>query len=84
MSHGVTGFIYLPDEVKEVSYAISSLSEDDFYMKCKNKSVSELGIYRFPFIYKENVDDALEYFRKLKNYYQEAANKGNAMLRVFG
>jgi len=77
-------WVYLPpDEVKEVSYALSSLSEDDFYMKCKPESVSELDIYKYPSVHKEDVDDALEYFRKLKDYYQDAANKGNAMLRYF-
>ncbi|MBW1803052.1 MAG: YfbM family protein [Deltaproteobacteria bacterium] len=76
--------IYLPsDEVREVSDAISSLSEDDFYMKYKPESVSELDIYKYPSVHKEDVDDALEYFRKLKDYYQDAANKGNAMLRYF-
>jgi hypothetical protein len=78
-------WVYLsPDEVKEVSDALSTLTEDDFYMKSKPESVLRLDIYRYPSISKKDVDDAIEYFRKLKDYYQDAAKRGNAMLRVFG
>ena len=72
-----------PDEVREVSDALSSLSEDDFYMKCTAESVSELDIYKYPSVSEEDVDEALEDFRILKEYYADAANKGNAILRLF-
>ncbi len=72
-----------PDEVREVSDALSSLSEDDFYMKCTAESVSELDIYKYPSVSEEDVDEALEDFRILKEYYADAATKGNAILRLF-
>lgn len=84
LHESLSGWTYLPpDDVREVSNALSSLTEAGFHKKCKPDSVPELDIYKYPSVYEEDIDEAIEYFRKLKYFYQDAVKNGNAIIRYF-
>jgi hypothetical protein len=72
-----------PNEVKDVADALNDISEDEFRRRCAGGSLAEKKIYRCP----DDLDDdetieVLEYFFKLKKFYIDAANKGNAVLHL--
>jgi hypothetical protein len=72
------------DEVKDVAKALSDLSEENLGKNCNHESIINANIYRFPkgvgeYDLIETTDD----FHRLKEYYQNAAKNGNAMLRFF-
>ena len=72
-----------PHEVKDVADALNDISEDEFRRRCAGGSFVEKEIYR----YSDDLDDdetveVLEYFIKLKEFYIDAASKGNAVLHL--
>ena len=72
---------FLPsDQVKEIAEALAVLSDDDLRKIGEIRPIPE--IYRTPSI-SEYIDEALVYFHKLKDYYQDASDNGNVLLRVF-
>jgi hypothetical protein len=74
---------FLPsDQVKEIAEALVGLSDDDLRRVGEIRPIPE--IYRTPSISKDTVEEALDYFHNLKDYYQDASDNGNAILRSFG
>ena len=74
-----------PEEVKDIADALDNLSEEDLLNKCKQEKGSKRNIYKYSNDFdKEDVKQAIPYFHKLRNYYQVAARKGNAMLVFVG
>jgi hypothetical protein len=72
-----------PNEVKDIAAALNGITEDEFRSRCVGESIAEKEIYRCP----DDLDDAetvevLEYFFRLKEFYIDAAGKGNAVLHL--
>ena len=72
-----------PNEVKDVADALNDISEGELRKRCAGGSFAEKEIYRCP----DDLDDdetveVLEYFFKLKEFYIDAASKGNAVLHL--
>ena len=72
-----------PHEVKDTADALNDISEDEFHKRCVEGSFSEKEIYRCPGDLDDNeVSETLEYFVRLKEFFIDAANKGNAVLHL--
>jgi hypothetical protein len=69
-----------PSQVQLVSDALSSVSEEDLRLKYDSATMMQLAVY--PQIWNE--EDALpylvDYFNKLKPFYEKAANQGEAII----
>ena len=73
-----------PDIVKDVAEGLSTLSEADMRKLCDPDVTPHPEIYKYPFpIHEEDIDEAIEYLKQLREYYQHASDNGNAMLRFF-
>ena len=73
-----------PDIVKDVAAGLSTLSEADMRKLFDPDVTPKPEIYKYPFpIHEEDFDEALSFFRRVKEYYQDAAKNGNAMIRLF-
>jgi len=74
----------LPDEVKDISRALSTLSKKDLWKNCDPKLTTKAEIYRYPKgVDEHEFDEAMKDFRRLKRFYNNAAEKGNSILRFF-
>ena len=71
------------DYVKDVAEALALLSDDDLRKTGKIRPTPNL--YKYPSMSNGGLclEEPIEYFHKLKDYYQDAADKGNAILRIF-
>ena len=74
-----------PEEVKDIADALDNLSEEDLLNRCNLGKASKRNLYKYSgYFSKEDVKEAIPYFHKLRNYYRDAARKGNAMLVFVG
>jgi hypothetical protein len=72
-----------PEEVKEVARALDTVSKEDLKKRSSKESISKVNLYRSPSGHsKKEFEEIMIEFNKLKRYYEEAARKGNAMLRL--
>jgi hypothetical protein len=76
---------FLPPEiVKDVAEGLSTLTEADMRKLCDQDITPKPEIYKYPFpIDEEDFEDALSFFRQVRELYKDAAEKGNAMFRFF-
>jgi len=73
---------FLPyDQVKEVAESLAALSDGDLRKVGETRPIPK--IYKTPSISEDDIEEAFGYFHRLKDYYQDAANNGNSILRVF-
>ena len=73
-----------PDIVKDVAEGLSTLSEAEMRKLCDPDVTPKPEIYKYPFpIDEEDFEDALSFFRQVREFYKDAAEKGNAMFRSF-
>jgi len=72
-----------PEELKDVARALDNLSKEDLRKRSNKDSMSKADIYKYPKgLTKKQLEEVMVYFNKLKEYYKDAAKKGNAMLRL--
>jgi hypothetical protein len=70
-------------EVKDIADALNDISENEFRRRCVEGSFSEKEVYRYPHDLDDNeIVEALEYFFKLKQFFINAASKGDAVLHL--
>jgi len=73
-----------PNEVRDVAEALAVLSEEDLRKRGGEDSMSKVNIYKYPgALSEDDFIDVLMEFNRLKGYYKDASEKGNAMLRFF-
>jgi hypothetical protein len=68
-----------PAQVQEVAAALSKISEEDLTERFDPEAMSNAQIYGITGD-DDDLEYLLEYFRPLVEYYQDASQKGNAML----
>jgi len=68
-------------EVKDISNVLTHFSEDEFKSRFNPDKIVKNKIYPFTSSCEaENLEYLLSYFKTLKKFYEDCANKGNAML----
>ncbi len=70
----------LKGEVKLIAEALSEVNEEEMIKRFQPKKMESLDIYPSVWEGKEDLDYLLGNYREMVKYYQEAAEKGNAML----
>ncbi|MBW1706310.1 MAG: DUF1877 family protein [Deltaproteobacteria bacterium] len=72
-----------PEEVRDIANALDGLSKEDMRKRSGKDAMSKVDIYRCPpGLGEDEFKYAMKDFRALKKYYRDAAEKGNAMLRL--
>ncbi len=72
-----------PEEVKDVADALDALSEEVLWKRSGKDSMSKVDIYKYPGeVIEDKLEDVLVDFNRLREYYKDAAVKGNAVLRL--
>lgn len=80
----IDGAVYLPpDEVKEVAEALSALQDDVVQDRMAPRRLKSAGVYHSPWN-EEELQETMKLFERLRSFYRNAANKGNAVLRHTG
>jgi hypothetical protein len=65
------------------NFSLNDISEGEFRRRCAGGSFAEKEIYRGPDdLGDDETVEVLEYFTKLKEFYIDAASKGNAVLHL--
>ena len=72
-----------PHEAKDIANALNGISEDEFRRRCVEGAFSEKEIYRSSDDLDDNeMAETLEYYVRIKEFFIDAANKGNAVLHL--
>ena len=72
-----------PHEAKDIADALNNISEGEFRSRCVEGTFSKKEIYRCPDDLDDNeIAETLKYFIKLREFYIDAASKGNAVLHL--
>ena len=63
---------------------MADLPESEIRKNYQLKSKNNIELYKFPGeLFEEEYQEALEYIDRLKEYFQDAADNGNAMIKLF-
>ena len=74
-----------PSDVKEISKALTPLKDDDLRSKFKPDTIIKKKIYKYEgfILTKDDIEEALDNIHELREFYQDAAKKGNAVMHYF-
>ena len=72
-----------PHEVNDVANALNDISDDEFRKRCVGELFTDKEIYKCPDEFDDDeIIEILKYFKALKEFYLDAARKGNAVLHL--
>jgi hypothetical protein len=72
-----------PQEARDIADALNYISEGEFRRRCIEEAFSGKEIYGCPDDLDDNeIAETLKYFVRLKEFFVDAANKGNAVLHL--